>query len=61
VHCALLSTRNRTSFAVGEGNPRILHGFYCEVSFCTGKWAVQIWNRNYSRSGTLRNTRLEIS
>jgi len=29
------------SFAVGEENPRILHGFYCKVGFCTGKWAVE--------------------
>jgi hypothetical protein len=49
------------SFAVGERNPRILHGFYCEVRFCTGKWAVQIRNRNSGRSGTLRDTRLRIS
>jgi hypothetical protein len=45
------------SFAAGEGNPRILHGFYCEVRFCAGKWAVDIrW-----KTGTETRAAVKIS
>ncbi len=36
---------------MGEDDPGILHGFYCEVGFCTGNWVVGKRGGNQGESG----------